>query len=55
MQPKHPQTSEGGGARRRRVPRDPRPRFKLDDAEAMAACERLLPQGHLARSVWRGV
>ena len=37
--------------KRRRVPRDPTPRFKPDDAAALKAAEALVPQEHLSRQV----
>lgn len=40
-------------AKKRRVPKDPTPRFKADDTEALCAAERLVPREHLAREVAR--
>ncbi|WP_208729986.1 transposase, partial [Corallococcus exercitus] len=40
---------------RRRIPKDPTPRFKAPDREALALAERLVPREHLARRVWRVV
>jgi transposase len=41
--------------KKRRVPKDPTPRFKADDREALAAAERLVPREHLSRDVARVV
>ncbi|MFP2926719.1 transposase [Pyxidicoccus sp. 3LG] len=35
------------------MPKNPTPRFKADEKEALAAAERLVPPGHLAREVAR--
>ncbi|MGE6756360.1 hypothetical protein ACQKGO_00005, partial [Corallococcus interemptor] len=36
---------------RRRVAKDPTPRFKGAEGEVLASAERLVPPGHLARKV----
>jgi transposase len=41
--------------KKRRVPKDPTPRFKADDKQMLAAVERLVPREHLAREVARVV
>jgi transposase len=41
--------------RRQRVPKDPTPRFKAPQKQALAAAEQLVPQEHLARRVQRVV
>ena len=41
--------------RKRRVAKDPTPRFKEPDREVLAAAERLVPREHLARRVQRVV
>ncbi|MCY1045861.1 hypothetical protein OV208_31400 [Corallococcus sp. bb12-1] len=40
---------------RRRIPKDPAPRFKAPDREALALAQRLVPREHLARRVQRVV
>jgi transposase len=53
MQETSTSSPEEQPTKRRRVPRDPTPRFKQDDAQALAAAEELVPQEHLARQVQR--